>query len=114
MSIIIVFGLAIILTALLIAFYLHTRSRERKIMLEYGLDPSLINLYSKKSSGGVAFLFIGIILLGVATGISTGVFLAQAMKMPGETKELVILCLIISIAVSCILCFYLSRHRNSD
>jgi hypothetical protein len=112
MSPIMIFALvSIVLTALLAAFYLHIRAKERRMMLEYGLDPSLINIYSK-NNGGMVFLFIGIILLGIAMGVSTGILLARRLNIPGETKELIILSLIIFTGISCVLCYYLSRYRS--
>jgi len=98
--------------ALIICTRFYYRSKERNALIEKGMDPSLVNIYSRSSAQGNFFLFAGILLLGVAMGISTGIILAKLLKTPGETKELIILSLIIWTGISCILCYFLSREKS--
>ena len=81
-------------------------------MIEKGLDPSLLNIYSSQS-GRKLFLYAGILLLSVAIGIITGIILASVLKIPGETKECILLSTIISIGLSFFVCYYLSRNEKS-
>ena len=106
---IIISALIVSVTAL-VALRLIQKSNERKAMIEKGLDPSLVNIYSKTSSR--IFLYAGIFLFGGVLGILTGILLAGILKMPGETKELVILSIIIFTAISCFVCYQLSRNKT--
>jgi hypothetical protein len=108
----IVLGSMIASVAVLASVYLLTRYKERKAMIEKGLDPSLVNIYSKNNYHSL-FLYAGILLLGIAMGILTGISLAKFLQTPGETKELIIISLIVWLGISCIICYYLSRNRGN-
>lgn len=97
--------------AILFALRQYNRSKERRAMIEKGLDPSLIDIYSSKL-GARTFLFAGIILLGVAIGIIAGITLAAVFKTPGETKEFILLSTIVCTGLSCFACYYLSRDKT--
>ncbi|MFT3677401.1 MAG: hypothetical protein QM781_16000 [Chitinophagaceae bacterium] len=104
---------AIILSAtILAAIRQQVRSKERRALIEKGLDPSLVNIYPS-GTGRNIFLFGGIILLAVAIGIITGMLLASIFKMPGETKEFILLSVLISAGISLFICHSLLRNRNS-
>ncbi len=110
--------IAIIIAAIILCATILTvtrqqlRSKERRSLIEKGLDPSLINIYTS-SAGKNIFLFGGIILLGVAIGIITGILLATVFKMPGETKEFMWLSVLISTGIALFICHTLSREKNN-
>lgn len=97
-------------TALLIGLRQYYKSRERRTMIEKGLDPSLVNIYSPRS-GRRVFLFGGIFSLGLALGILTGIILATLFKMPGETKEFIYLSILIFTGLSFFVCYHLSKDK---
>src|SRR3990170_1485266 len=97
---------------LLSGYNLYLRSKERHKMIDKGLDPSLANIYQKERSYSNVFLYVGILLFGIALGICSGVILGRALKLPGETKELIVLSLIVWTGISCIICYYLSRYKK--
>lgn len=104
--------IAIIVAAvtLLIGLDLFLRSRERQKMIDKGLDPSLMNIYETKR--GNIFLYIGIMLLGVALGATSGILLALALDARGETEEFMLLGLLVWIGISCFVCYYVSRSKD--
>ncbi|RPD40159.1 hypothetical protein EG028_16025 [Chitinophaga barathri] len=81
-------------------------------MIEKGLDPSLVNIYSTKF-GRKLFLYGGILFLGAALGIITGILLAAVFKMPGETKEFILLSTLIYTGLSLFVCYYLSQDKKN-
>jgi hypothetical protein len=97
---------------LLSGYNLYLRSKERHKLIDKGLDPSLVNIYQKDRTYSNVFLYVGILLLGTAMGISSGVILGRSLQLPGETKELIVLSLIVWTGVSCIICYYLSRFKD--
>ena len=101
----------IVSLAILFGLRQYLRSKERRAMIEKGLDPSLTEIYSKKDSSRF-FLFAGVLLLGIAIGIITGIGLASLFKMHGETKEFIVLSVIIFTGISSFVCYYLSRDNN--
>jgi|GEM_PF-3131364 len=104
---------AIILAAtMLAALRQQHRSKERRALIEKGLDPSLVNIYSS-GTGKKIFLLGGIILLGAALGIITGILLAGIFKMPGETKEFILLSVLILGGISLFACHYLLRDKTN-
>ena len=103
----IILAVIILSLAMLSGLRRYYKSRERRSMIEKGLDPSLVNIYDDKSNKKV-FLFAGIFLLGLAIGIITGIVLAGLLKLPGETKELILLSVIISMGISSFICYRLS------
>lgn len=70
----------------------------------------LLSNYIAKRNYGNVFLHIGILLLGIALGIITGVLLARSLELEGETNEMIVLSLIVWVGIACIGCFFLSRH----
>lgn len=88
----------------------YLKSKERRLLIEKALDPSLVNIYSNKA-GRKIFLFIGIFSLGIALGIITGIILATILKAPGETKEFIFLSLLIFAGASGFVCYYLSKDK---
>lgn len=102
----------IISTTVLIALRQYYKSKERRAMIEKGLDPSLVNIYSK-GIGRKIFLFAGILSLGVALGIVTGIILATLFKTPGETKELILLSVLIYTGLSFFVCYYLWKDKTN-
>lgn len=108
----IIVSLIIISTAVLIALRQYYKSKERRAMIEKGLDPSLVNIYSK-GIGRKIFLFAGILSLGLALGIVTGIILATLFKTPGETKELILLSVLVFVGLSFFVCYYLWKDKMS-
>ncbi len=96
--------------AILIGLRQYNKSKERRSMIEKGLDPSLVDIYSHKNNRKI-FLYAGILLLGVALGIITGIILAGLFKLHGETKELIVLSIIIFTGLSLFICHRLSMDR---
>ncbi len=88
----------------------YLKSKERASLIEKGLDPSLVNIYSNKA-GRKIFLFIEMFALGIALGIVTGIMLATLLTTPGETKELIFLSLLIFTGASGFVCHYLAKDK---
>lgn len=112
MELSIIISSIIISIAVLLSFRQYYRSKERRAMIEKGLDPSLVNIYSK-GIGRKIFLFAGILSFGVALGIITGIILATIFKTPGETKELILLSVLIFTGLSFFVCYYLGKDKVS-
>lgn len=108
----IIISALIVATAILIAARQYFKSKERRAMIEKGLDPSLVNIYAS-NTGRKLFLFAGIFFLAVALGIVTGIILATLFKTPGETKEFIYLSVLIYAGLSFFACFYLSREKTN-
>lgn len=108
MELSIIISSVIVAAAILIAARQYYKSKERRALIEKGLDPSLVNIYSSRS-GRKLFLYAGIILLGTAIGIITGILLASLLKTPGETKELILLSSLVITGLSLFVCYHLSR-----
>lgn len=106
---IIISSLIISVTALT-ALRQYFKFKERRAIIENGLDPSLVNIYSNKA-GRKIFLFVGIFSLGIALGIITGIVLATILKAPGAAKEFIFLSLLIFAGVSGFVCYYLSKDK---
>ena len=100
----------VIAVASLIGLSLYLRSKERHKMMDKGLDPSLLEIYENKGSN--IFLYVGIMLLGSVLGFSSGGLLAWALDQRGVTEEYMILGLITGIAISCFVCYYVSRSKD--
>jgi uncharacterized membrane protein YbjE (DUF340 family) len=107
----IIISVLILSIAAIVALRQLNRSKERRAMIEKGLDPSLVNIYSNNNSRRI-FLYIGILLLGGAIGMITGILLAGLFKMPGETKEFILMSMIIFLGISCFVCYALSRNKS--
>jgi len=112
MEIAIIIAAIILAATILTAMRQHHRSKERRALIEKGLDPSLVNIYSP-GAGKKMFLLGGIILLGAALGIITGILLASIFKTPGETKEFILLSVLILGGISLFVCHSLSGDKNS-
>ena len=106
---IIISTLIISIAAIIVLGQFH-KSKERRAMIERGLDPSLVDIYSNNNSKRI-FLYAGILLLGCAIGIITGILLASAFKTPGETKEFIFMSVTIFTGLSCFTCYLLSRNK---
>lgn len=74
----------------------------------------LLRNYAKKRDRGNIFLYIGILLLGIALGLTSGVLMARALEIQGETNEMIVLALIVWVGISCIACYFLSRYLNKS
>ncbi len=111
MELSIIIGILIISVTVITVFNQYNKSQERRSMLEKGLDPSLVNIYPKRNRN-LLFLYTGIILLGFALGIITGILMAGLLRTPGETKELIGLSVIIFTGFSCFTCYYISRKAS--
>jgi len=105
--------LLIVSVTLLIGYNMYLNWIERRNIVKMGLDPSLLNIFQKKRNYSKAFLYTGILLFGITLGISSGIILAKVFKQPGETKEFIILGLIVWTGISCIVCYFLSRDKGN-
>ena len=100
---------SVAVTVILRSYY---KSKERRALIEKGLDPSLVNIYSGKNSRKI-FLISGILLLGVALGIITGILLASLFKTPTETKEFILLSVLIITGISLFVCHHISSNKTN-
>ena len=74
----------------------------------------LLRNYAAKRNYSNVFLYIGILFLGIALGIISGVLLARSLKLGGETNEMIALSIIVWVGLSCIGCFFLSRYLGKS
>lgn len=102
----------IVSVAALVMWRQYLQAKERRAMIERGLDPALVDIASRKKSGRI-FLYSGIMLLGIALGTIAGIIFAGILDIPGETKECIVLSLIIFSGLSCFTCYYLSRDKHA-
>jgi transcriptional regulator with XRE-family HTH domain len=75
-------------------------------------DEFLLRRHARSNSFGTVFLSIGILALGIALGVSTGVIVARILDLDGETNEMIVLSLIVWIGISCIACYFLSQKLS--
>jgi hypothetical protein len=108
----IILSSAVIAVTVLLSFRQYYRSKERSILIEKGLDPSLLNIYSA-GQGRKLFLYGGILCLGLAIGIIMGIILATIFKTPGETKEFILLSTLICLGISFFACYHLGHDKKS-
>lgn len=101
------FIIVIVSVVVLIGLNMFLRSRERNKIIDKGLDPSILNIYEGKPNN--IFLYVGIILLGIALGAGSGILLAWGLDLRGDTEELMMLGCIVWIGISCFVCYYVSR-----
>ncbi len=96
--------------AVVIIFRSYYRSRERRALIEKGLDPSLVNIYSNNNSRNI-FLYSGIILLGIALGILTGITLAILFTSRQEAEDFILLSVLIITGISLLVCYRISGKK---
>lgn len=68
----------------------------------------ILQHYSLKNNQGTIFLYVGIILIGIALGVLFGIYLAKYFKLNTESNEMIALSLTIWLGISFIFCYYLS------
>lgn len=98
--------------AIVLIFRNYYRSKERRALIEKGLDPSLVNIYSGRNSRNV-FLYSGIILLGIALGILTGIILAVVFTSRQEAEDFILLSVLIVTGISLLVCYYIHGNKTS-
>lgn len=102
----------IIAITLLLCLWQYFQFKERKAMIEKGLDPALVDVATQKKTGK-SFLYAGIMLLGIALGILSGILIAGWLNIPGETKECILLSVIVFTGLSSFICYLLSRNKHA-
>ena len=102
----------IIAIALLLALRQYFYFKERKAMIGKGLDPAMVEIATQKKTGK-AFLYTGIMLLGIALGILSGILIAGWLNIPTETKECILLSVIVFTGLSSFMCYLLSRNKHA-
>lgn len=90
----------------------HHRSKERRALIEKGLDPSLVNIYSN-TNGRKIFLYAAILLLGVALGIIIGITLAIIFTSRQNAEDFILLSVLITTGISLYVCYHISAHKNN-
>ena len=90
----------------------YFKSKERRTLIEKGLDPSLVNIYSDKSSRKF-FLYCGIILLGVALGMITGITLAIIFTSRQNAEDFLLISVLVTTGISLLVCYYLSGNKSN-
>lgn len=108
----IIISTLIVSLAIIVIFRSYYRSKERRALIEKGLDPSLVNIYSGRINRKL-FLFSGILLLGVAFGIITGITLALLFTSRNEAEDFILLSVLISTGISLLVCYYISGNKTS-
>ena len=107
-----VFTSLIVSIAVIVIFRSYYSSKERRAMIEKGLDPSLVNIYSDTNSRKI-FLYSGIILLGVALGIITGITLAILFTSRQDAEDFILLSVLIITGISLLVCYYISGNKTN-
>lgn len=102
----------IVSIAAIIIFRSYYRSKERRSLIEKGLDPSLINIYPVRYSRKT-FLFAGILLLGVALGMIIGITLAIIFTSRQDAEDFILLSVLITTGISLLVCYYLSGNKTN-
>lgn len=102
----------IVSIAVVLIFRSYYRSKERRSLIEKGLDPSLVNIYSDRNSRKI-FLYSGILLLGVALGILTGITLAVIFTSRQEAEDFILLSVLIITGISLLVCYQLSGNKSN-
>lgn len=111
MELSIIISSLIVSAAVVIIFRSHYRSKERRALIEKGLDPSLVNIYSDRNSRNI-FLYAGIILLGVALGILTGITLAVIFASRQSAEDFILLSTLIITGISLLICYHISGNKT--
>jgi hypothetical protein len=106
----IIISTLIVSVAVVLVFNSYYRSKERRALIEKGLDPSLVNIYSNRNFGKI-FLYCGILLLGVALGILTGIALAVIFASRQSAEDYILLSVLIITAISLLVCYYISENK---
>lgn len=112
MALSIIISSLIVSVAVIVILRSYYRSKERRALIEKGLDPSLVNIYPGRNSRKI-FLFSGILLMGVALGIITGILLASLFKRPTETKEFILISVLIITGISLFVCYHLNENKTN-
>lgn len=107
----IIISALIVSTAVVLIFRSYYRSKERRTLIEKGLDPSLVNIYSDRNSRNI-FLYAGIILLGVALGILTGITLAVIFTSRQDAEDFILLSTLIITGISLLVCYHISGNKT--
>lgn len=89
--------------------YLRNRNRERMLMIEKGVDPS-IYLQKKGSSSSTALKY-GLFLIGIAIGIIMGAVLTQTTSMVDGFAYLSMILLFGGIGL---MAYYLIERKKDD
>jgi putative effector of murein hydrolase len=108
----IIISTLIVSVAVILIFQSYYRSKERRALIEKGLDPSLVNIYSNTNFRKL-FLFAGIITLGVALGILTGIALAIIFTSRQDAEDFILLSVLIITGISLLVCYYLSGNKSN-
>jgi hypothetical protein len=101
----------IVSVAAVLIFRSYYRSKERRALIEKGLDPSLVNIYSDRNSRNI-FLYAGILLLGVALGILSGITLAIIFTSRQNAEDFILLSTLIITGISLLVCYYISGNKT--
>src|SRR5687767_3005082 len=111
MELSIIISSLIVSVAVIVIFRSYYRSTERRALIEKGLDPSLANIYSDRNSRNL-FLYSGIILLGVALGIITGITLAVLFTSRQEAEDFILLSTLSITGLSLLVCYHISGNKT--
>lgn len=102
----------IVSVAVVVIFRSYYRSKERRALIEKGLDPSLVNIYSDRNSRKI-FLYAGILLLGVALGTLTGIILAVIFTSRQSAEDFILLSVLIITGISLLVCYHISGNKTN-
>src|SRR5688572_16633119 len=108
----IIISTLIVSVAVAVIFRSYYRSKERRALIEKGLDPSLINIYSDGNIRKI-FLYSGILLLGVALGILTGITLAVIFTSRQNAEDFILLSTLIITGISLLVCYTISGKKTN-
>lgn len=108
----IILSTLIVSVAVIIILRSYYRSKERRALIEKGLDPSLVNIYSDRNSRK-NFLYAGILLLGVALGILTGITLAVIFASRQNAEDFILLSTFIITGISLLVCYQISANKSN-
>lgn len=111
MELSIIISTLIVSVAIIVIFRSYYRSKERRALIEKGLDPSLVNIYSDRNSRNI-FLYAGILLLGVALGILTGITLAVIFASRQSAEDFILLSTLIITGISLLVCYHISGNKK--
>lgn len=108
----IITSVLIVSVAAIVIFRNYYKSKERRALIEKGLDPSLVNIYSDRNSRKI-FLYSGILLMGVALGFITGITLALIFTSRQDAEDFILLSVLIVTGISLLVCYYISQNKTN-
>lgn len=108
----IVISSLIVSVAVIIVFRSYYRSKERRALIEKGLDPSLVNIYPVRYNRKI-FLYSGILLLGVALGIIIGITLALIFTSRTAAEDFILLSVLVTTGISLFVCYHISGNKTN-